>query len=96
MKFKIKVLVLSFNVSIFFPHFKGNEEESSLLPDKKGSHIICIYFHDSNISADLQSLGIFSIRVGRSGYPFIIRVFPHREPEVFQMCIREQVRKASK
>lgn len=39
-------------------------------------------------SADLQSLGIFLKRVGRSGYPFLRRVFHHREPEVFQMCER--------
>lgn len=30
---------------------------------------MCIYSHDSNVSADLQSLGIFHKRVGRSGYP---------------------------
>lgn len=85
-------------MSVFFPTLKGMR--SPLFPPqkKKGATLTCAYSHDSIIcKCGSRKPRVFHNRVGRSGYyPFIRRVFHHREPKVFQMCVREQVRKASK
>lgn len=85
-------------MSVFFPTLKGTR--SPLFPPqkKKGATLTCAYSHDSIIcKCRSRKPRVFHNRVGRSGYyPFIRRVFHHREPKVFQMCVREQVRKASK
>lgn len=47
-------------MSVFSPMLKGMRSPPLLFPyKKKGATLIRVYSHNSNVSADLQSLGIF-------------------------------------